>query len=81
MTVGVFLLKHWFHRFAAASLLAAVAWWIAEAIGVPVWRTWEPGDRTDIATCVFAAVMLLTAPTTSGAIRSSELTTTISEPK
>lgn len=46
-------------KLLGALFAAVVAWWFARALGVPVWTTWEAGDRCDIALLTFAAVCLL----------------------
>jgi hypothetical protein len=45
--------------FIAACLLGMVAFWFARGLGIPAWRSWEPGDAWDIGTAVWAAVLLL----------------------
>jgi hypothetical protein len=46
-------------RLLAAFVFACVAFWIARALGIPVWRNWEPGDATDIALFTGWGVLLL----------------------
>lgn len=43
----------------AAALLALAGYWLARGIGIPSWRSWEPGDATDIAVCIFVATIIL----------------------
>jgi hypothetical protein len=36
-------------KLVISTLFAALCWFFAAALNVPVWSTWAPGDRTDIA--------------------------------
>lgn len=40
---------------------AGVAWFIAKAMAVPVWRNLDPGDRVDIAALTFFACWWLSS--------------------
>ena len=40
-------------RFIAALAFALAAMMTAVALGIPLWRTWLPGDALDIAFMVF----------------------------
>ena len=48
-------------RLMACIFAAALAWYFAKALGVPVWRAWEPGDRIDLALLAAAIVFLCTS--------------------
>lgn len=50
-----------FARLMACLFAAALAWYFAKALGVPVWRTWEAGDRIDLALLAAAVVFLCTS--------------------
>lgn len=47
------------NRLIGCLLLAQLAWFIGKALGVPVWREWDIGDRTDMAVAAFLAAWLL----------------------
>ena len=40
-------------RISASIWSAALAWFIANDAGIPVWRDWDMGDRVDISTAAF----------------------------
>ncbi len=42
--------------YIAAFSAALLAWCIGKALGVPVWRDWDIGDRADLAVLAFWAV-------------------------
>lgn len=46
-------------RLYVSILLAVAAFWMARGVGIPAWRTWEPGDASDIALFVFTAVFII----------------------
>ena len=48
------------NRWIAISCAALLGWFIGKALGVPVWRSWDIGDRFDIATTSAALVFCLT---------------------
>jgi len=47
-----------FRRFYFAACITIVTWSFAPGIGIPVWRNYPIGDRTDIAVCSFIAAWL-----------------------
>lgn len=49
-------------EFFAAVALGLAAYWLARGVGIPSWRSWEPGDATDIGFLVWGAVLLLAKP-------------------
>lgn len=48
-------------RLDTMLLAALLAWCIGKALGVPIWRGWNTGDRTDLAMLAAALVWVLTA--------------------
>lgn len=42
-------------------MLALAAFYLARGIGLPLWRSWEPGDVTDIVVLTFIGAMLVGA--------------------
>jgi hypothetical protein len=49
----------------ASFAAAGAAFWFAQALGIPIWRNWPPGDCTDIAilTGFVVAVLASRKPT------------------
>lgn len=43
----------------AAVILGFAAFWMARAVGLPIWQNWVAGDATDVGFGVAVAVMLL----------------------
>lgn len=53
-------------RIVIAFCVAGLAWAVGEGLHIPVWRTWEPIDRADMALLAFIATYLATLPTRAG---------------
>ena len=49
-------------RAYASLCVAGIAWAVGEGLGLPVWRTWEPIDRADMALLAFMATFILSRP-------------------
>lgn len=47
------------NRFWGCFLCAMLAWFVGKALGVPVWRNWDIGDRADMAVTAFMAALAL----------------------
>lgn len=47
-------------RLVVAACVSGLAWAIGEGLAIPIWRTWEPVDRVDMAGMAFIAAWLLT---------------------
>ena len=35
-------------RVFASVVIGVAAYWLAIGVGIPAWRTWKPGDASDI---------------------------------
>ena len=43
-------------RLFAALCAALFGWFVGKAMGVPIWRDWDMGDRSDLALLAFLCV-------------------------
>ena len=51
-----------FDRWSAALFAGLLGWFVGKALGVPIWRDWDIGDRTDMALTAALLVLCLTRP-------------------